>query len=65
MVLVHATLYGFMSKLTLTLDDEQERRFRKASKRVGMKKRSLRTAVEGAIGFWIEGKKRGHEFAGG
>jgi len=47
-----------MGKLTLTLNDELEKRFRdEIYKRFGMKKGNIQTAIEEAIEFWIKSKK--------
>jgi hypothetical protein len=46
-----------MGKLTLTLNDELEKRFRdEVFKRLGMKKGNLQTAIEEAIEHWIKGR---------
>ena len=42
-----------MGKLTLTLDDELEKRFRdEIYKRLGMKKGNMQVAIENAIELW-------------
>jgi hypothetical protein len=47
-----------MGKLTLTLNDELEKRFRdEIYKRFGMKKGNLQIAVEEAIELWIKARK--------
>jgi hypothetical protein len=47
-----------MGKLTLTLNDELEKRFRdEVFKRLGMKKGNIQIAIEEAIEFWIRSKK--------
>ena len=47
-----------MGKLTLTLNDELEKRFRdEIYKRFGMKKGNMQTAIEEAIEQWITKKK--------
>ncbi len=47
-----------MGKLTLTLSDELEKRFRdEVFKRLGMKKGNLQLAIEEAIELWIKSKK--------
>jgi len=47
-----------MGKLTLTLDDELEKRFRdEIFKRLGMKKGNIQVAIEEAIEMWIKAKK--------
>jgi len=47
-----------MGKLTLTLNDELEKRFRdEVFKRLGMKKGNMQIAIEEAIESWIKGKK--------
>jgi hypothetical protein len=47
-----------MGKLTLTLNDELEKRFRdEIYKRLGMKKGNMQTAIEEAIESWIKAKK--------
>jgi len=47
-----------MGKLTLTLNDKLEKRFRdEIYKRFGMKKGNMQTAIEEAIELWIKGKK--------
>jgi len=43
-----------MGKITLTLRDDLEKRFReKVFKRLGMKKGNMRLAIEDAIELWI------------
>jgi hypothetical protein len=47
-----------MGKLTLTLDDELEKRFRdEVYKRLGMKKGNIQSCIEEAIELWIRTKK--------
>jgi len=47
-----------MGKLTLTLNDELEKKFRdEIYKRLGMKKGNMQTAIEEAIELWIKSKK--------
>ncbi|MGD0175731.1 MAG: hypothetical protein ABSC50_02770 [Candidatus Bathyarchaeia archaeon] len=47
-----------MGKLTLTLNDELEKRFRdEIYKRLGMKKGNMQTAIEEAIELWIKNRK--------
>jgi hypothetical protein len=47
-----------MGKLTLTLNDELEKKFRdEIYKRLGMKKGNMQIAIEEAIELWIKGKK--------
>ena len=47
-----------MGKLTLTLNDELEKRFRdEVFKRLGMKKGNMQIAIEEAIEQWIKGKR--------
>ncbi len=47
-----------MGKLTLTLDDELEKRFRdEIFKRLGMRKGNIQVAIEEAIEMWIKAKK--------
>jgi hypothetical protein len=47
-----------MGKLTLTLNDELEKRFRdEVFKRFGMKKGNMQIAIEEAIEAWIKTKK--------
>jgi hypothetical protein len=47
-----------MGKLTLTLNDELEKRFRdEIYKRFGMKKGNMQTAIEDAIEMWIKARK--------
>jgi hypothetical protein len=47
-----------MGKLTLTLNDELEKRFREeVFKRLGMKKGNMQAAIEEAIEQWIKIKK--------
>lgn len=47
-----------MGKLTLTLNDELEKRFRdEIYKRLGMKKGNMQSAIEEAIEQWIKGKR--------
>lgn len=49
---------GTLGKLTLTLKDELEKRFREeVFKRLGMKKGNMQIAIEEAIELWIKGKK--------
>lgn len=44
-----------MGKLTLTLNDELEKRFRdEIYKRLGMKKGNMQAAIEEAIALWIK-----------
>jgi len=47
-----------MGKLTLTLNDELEKKFRdEIYKRLGMKKGNMQVAIEEAIELWIKEKK--------
>jgi hypothetical protein len=47
-----------MGKITLTLDDDIERRFREEIfKRMGMKKGNMQQAIEEAIERWIRSKR--------
>jgi hypothetical protein len=47
-----------MGKLTLTLNDELEKKFREEIfRRLGMKKGNMQTAIEEAVEQWIKGKK--------
>jgi hypothetical protein len=47
-----------MGKITLTLDDVLEERFREEIfKRLGMKKGNIQAAIEEAIETWIKAKK--------
>jgi hypothetical protein len=47
-----------MGKLTLTLNDELEKRFRdEIYKRLGMKKGNMQVAIEEAIELWIRARK--------
>jgi len=47
-----------MGKVTLTLNDELEKRFREeVFKRLGMKKGNMQAAIEEAIEQWIKGRK--------
>lgn len=47
-----------MGKITLTLQDGLEKRFREeVFKRLGMKKGNIQTAIEEAIEIWIKSKK--------
>ncbi len=47
-----------MGKLTLTLNDELEKKFRdEVYKRLGMKKGNMQLAIEEAIENWIKTKK--------
>lgn len=47
-----------MGKLTLTLRDELEKRFREeVFRRLGMKKGNIQIAIEEAIEMWIRGRK--------
>jgi hypothetical protein len=49
---------NLLGKLTLTLDNDLEKRFRdEIYKRLGMKKGNIQTAIEEAIELWIKGKK--------
>lgn len=47
-----------MGKMTLTLRDDVEKRFREEIfKRLGMKKGNIQEAIEQAIELWIRTKK--------
>jgi hypothetical protein len=47
-----------MGKITLTLKDELEKRFREeVFRRLGMKKGNIQLAIEEAIDLWINSKK--------
>jgi len=47
-----------MGKITLTLRDDIEKRFREEIfKRLGMKKGNIQVAIEEAIELWIKSKK--------
>jgi len=47
-----------LGKLTLTLRDELEKRFREeVFRRLGMKKGNIQIAIEEAIEMWIRGRK--------
>jgi len=47
-----------LGKLTLTIQDELEKRFREeVFKRLGMKKGNIQTAIEEAIEIWIRSKR--------
>jgi hypothetical protein len=47
-----------MGKLTLTLNDELEKRFRdEIYKRLGMKKGNMQIAIEDAIELWMKTKR--------
>jgi len=46
-----------MGKITLTLDDDLEKRFREEIfKRLGMKKGNIQVAIEEAIELWVKSK---------